>query len=136
MLRHYSWNVYLISIQLKTHSDTQLNKVVGDPCKEVANVLDCNLRVSEFKLQSRYYLHFRDRQETPIETPKKPNQIESTVCRLLALRLSPWEMDTATRVQILHKPVYVSFRVDILWKVMNPSPLTKLWINILEVWDL
>ena len=29
------------------------------PCSVVANVLDCDIVVSEFKLQSRYYVHFR-----------------------------------------------------------------------------
>ena len=33
--------------------------VVGILCCIVANVLDCDRIVSEFKLQSRYYFHFR-----------------------------------------------------------------------------
>ena len=31
----------------------------GNLCGEVANVLDCKIVVSEFELQSLYYVHFR-----------------------------------------------------------------------------
>ena len=30
----------------------------GDPCSVVANMLDCDIVVSKFDVQSRYYVHF------------------------------------------------------------------------------
>ena len=30
----------------------------GIPCGIITKVLDCGLKVSEFELQSRYYVHF------------------------------------------------------------------------------
>ena len=32
---------------------------MGSTCGEMAKVLDCGLEVSEFELQSCYYVHFR-----------------------------------------------------------------------------
>ena len=48
---------------------------VGKPPWVVANVLDCGIEVSEFVLQSRYYVHFRtntfgkDMNSTPLILP-------------------------------------------------------------------
>ena len=40
-------------------------EVVGSECGVVANVLDCDIVVSDFEFQSRYYVHFWKRYEPP-----------------------------------------------------------------------
>ena len=54
----YSLDLFLGSCQKKTLKSTKSVKV-GSPYGLVANVQDCNIVASEFKLRSCYYVHFQ-----------------------------------------------------------------------------
>ena len=49
----------------------------GSPFGVVANMLDCNIIVSEFKLQSNYYIHFRTLRKgmKPLITPAMDGRV-------------------------------------------------------------
>ena len=42
---------------------------MGSPCNLEANVLGCDIKVSEFELQSRYYVHFRANTQRKVWNP-------------------------------------------------------------------
>ena len=46
-------------VSFRVQIEIPYDKRQGIPHNEMAKVLDCELKVSEFALQSRYYVHFQ-----------------------------------------------------------------------------
>ena len=70
-------------------------KLCGGLHREVANMMDCDIVVSEFKLQSNYYIHFRTNtlgkgMNSLIPTPS--NGLNSTITRMDLAFHNPWRM--------------------------------------------